>query len=198
MAIVIGIAGRMRSGKDTVAQMLIDMAKGTQLKLVRRGMADSVKEDCAKIASDLLGLDYHVVLAQMHSDGPEKERWRLLMKWVGTEGWRYEDSDHWVKVMRHYLSGFQNPKTIVLIPDIRFENEAALVHELDGLLINVYRPGCDTSDNHASECELAKYDKWNGEVINDGSLEDLQAKVAQLFILICNWAGVVDDACHSS
>lgn len=49
---------------------------------------------------------------------------------------------------RYQLSACQND---VVIEDVRFENEAALIRELGGVVVHILRPGMAADDTHASE-----------------------------------------------
>jgi hypothetical protein len=47
MAILIGVCGSMQHGKDTVAELLMQVAVEHKLWPVRRAMADPLKEEVA-------------------------------------------------------------------------------------------------------------------------------------------------------
>ena len=65
-----------------------------------------------------------------------------------------------------------------IITDMRFPNEMKAVAEREGVTIRVVRPGTVVG-NHPSEVALddAKFDY---EILNDGSIEDLVQKVREI------------------
>lgn len=90
----------------------------------------------------------------------------------------------------------QEPLCIV-VDDVRFPNEAELIRSLGGQLWEVVRPGTPTyyplpvwlscwipkrwrSRFHPSEGRLKNYPHFDIRIVNDGSLEDLEAVVSTL------------------
>lgn len=65
----------------------------------------------------------------------------------------------------------------VVIDDVRFENEAALIASLGGVVIRIHgRPGSATPGSGAHVSELqAFYTRW--QVLNDGPVEILAARL---------------------
>jgi len=70
----------------------------------------------------------------------------------------------------------EDPDTIILIPDLRFENELAMLRRHDVTFINVIRPGHNNAIifKHLSEAGLGGADYT---IVNEGSLDDLRTKV---------------------
>lgn len=67
-----------------------------------------------------------------------------------------------------------------IITDMRFPNEMEAVKERDGITIKVVRPGTVTGD-HPSEIALDNA-KFDYEIINDGTMEELVKKVREILI----------------
>lgn len=67
----------------------------------------------------------------------------------------------------------------VVIDDVRFPNEVAMIQRLGGRVIRIDRPGPDES-THASEIILDTFDGWDGVIVNDGTLGELEEKVWKL------------------
>ena len=61
----------------------------------------------------------------------------------------------------------------VLIPDVRFPDEAEKILSAGGDLIRITRPGHVLDDDHESEHALDGFDRWTATVINDGDLTDM-------------------------
>jgi hypothetical protein len=72
----------------------------------------------------------------------------------------------------------QSSKLVVFLPDLRFQNEADLVHSHSGIVIQVVRPGV-TQMGHASETQVFSPGTFDFTLNNDGGLGELeeQAKV---------------------
>ena len=94
---------------------------------------------------------------------------RALLQEFGTEYRRSQCSTYWTDRLRASIAGVD----LVVISDVRFADEAALVHELGGEVWRIERPGTVTY-SHASELQDFGYDRL---ITNDGTLEDLAAVV---------------------
>lgn len=133
---LIGIAGQARAGKDTLASYLLDNLSDDW---TRSSFADPLKAmlsvigvDCSDDAKAVVSDDYGVTP-------------RHMMQTLGTEWGRHTiDSDIWVKAFARLNAG-----KCVIVPDIRFENEAELVREHGVLIHLVGRGGIE--GNHVSE-----------------------------------------------
>ena len=133
---LIGIAGQARAGKDTLCSYMLDNLDGIWL---RSSFADPIKEmlraigvDCSDDAKAVVSDDYGVTP-------------RHMMQTLGTEWGRHMiDGDIWVKAFARMNAG-----KCVIVPDVRFENEAELVREHGVLIHLVGRGGIE--GNHVSE-----------------------------------------------
>lgn len=133
---LIGIAGPARAGKDTLCSYMLDNLDGIWL---RSSFADPIKEmlraigvDCSDDAKAVVSDDYGVTP-------------RHMMQTLGTEWGRHMiDGDIWVKAFARLNAG-----KCVIVPDVRFENEAELVREHGVLIHLVGRGGIE--GNHVSE-----------------------------------------------
>ena len=137
---LIGIAGPARAGKDTLASYLLDNLSDDWS---RSSFADPLKEmlraigvDCSDDAKAVVSDDYGVTP-------------RHMMQTLGTEWGRHMiDGDIWVKAFARLNAG-----KCVIVPDVRFENEAELVREHGVLIHLVGRGGIEGS--HVSENAIA-------------------------------------------
>jgi phosphomevalonate kinase len=182
MAILIGVCGSKQHGKDTVAELLMQVALEHKLWPVRRAMADPLKEEVAHYLSPIMSIG-EFELSQMMNTTGEKERFRLIMQWWGSEFRRTDDPYYWVKKMVEWVNAYTTAgdNKVIMIPDTRFTNELHLVQAQGGYLIKVVRPGFDSSDNHSSEQEWQDFQDWNYVIINDGTLDQLRAKVVTAY-----------------
>lgn len=162
---VIGIAGVAGSGKDTAADMILEEMPG----YVKASFADPLK-DMLRVG---LGLDNNQLYGSPEHKARVDERYdcsaRHIMQTLGTD-WGREliHPDIWVRAM----SPRATPGTI--IPDVRFENEAAFIRER-GVLIHITGRGGITG-NHKSESGI-QYQDGDLTLFNDGDLEDLRSSI---------------------
>lgn len=132
---LIGIAGQARSGKDTLAGYLLFNLIGW----THSSFADPLKDMLRVIGVDCSD-DAKAVVDDAFGVTP-----RHMMQTLGTEWGRHMiNGDIWVKVFARLNAG-----KCVIVPDVRFENEAALVRE-HGVLIHLTGRG-GIEGNHVSE-----------------------------------------------
>lgn len=160
---LIGLMGRKRSGKDTVFEILHRKAP----QVVRVAFADGVKEEVAA------AINRPVSYIEEH-----KTQLRLLLQAWGTEYRRNLCSPtYWIDRTRDVIQQYADGDAIVVLTDVRFPNEAALIQELGGTTVRVYRPGFDTSDDeHSSETALDDF-KADAVIWNPGGLSELENRV---------------------
>lgn len=175
---LIGLCGKKRSGKDTIADYLTD-----NYDFVRYSFAGPLKEACKEM---FLFDDEQV-------DGSKKnetdERWnitpRKMMQLIGTELFQYDIHEHleggefdvgrqvWVKRFEFWFK--ENPNIDVVISDVRFPHEAEKIWELGGEIWKIDRGSTD-EDEHPSEKEM---DSIEGDqyIQNHGSFQELYDQV---------------------
>jgi len=169
---LIAIAGKARSGKDTVANRLI----------TRHGFAGYSFAQPLKT-----GLQAIFGLSQEHVDGSLKEEivdWigkspRQMLQTLGTEwGRNLIHPNIWVMVaQQHYLRLTSTRKFEgMVIPDVRFENEAKWVRDSGGLIIHISRSDAPEVAAHSSEDGISIYSE---DVIlqNDSTVHNLYTRV---------------------
>lgn len=202
MKLVIGIGGRMQHGKDAVAARLrerhdftvVPFAQALKAEVLERfprtlqaihelnhpygGLADSVESQIRRDVYDL-----------------KPPGIRELLQEYGTEVRRADDSAYWVRRWAETASAYER----VAVPDVRFPNEAGAVAYAGGTLWRVVRPCKDSggtcvcdfhgrplracaiedTNRHSSETAVDGL-PWHETIVNDGTLEQLWAKVDAL------------------
>jgi len=147
---LIGISGKKRSGKDTVADIL--MMKYP--KSIKYYFAACLKMEVARACGVTVEyIDEH------------KDNFRRILQGWGTDFRRkLQDENYWIKKMEIAVQNFSSFKNII-IPDVRFKNEYDFVKQNGGIVIRVSR---DTGaiDNHVSETELDK-EQFDAVILND-------------------------------
>jgi hypothetical protein len=179
---IIGVAGFKRSGKDTVAEYLIN-----SYGFIRYSLAGPMKE-IVKIMFDW---------TEEHVNGSLKEvidkRWgispRQALQRLGTD-WAQHDlckefplfkeitgRSLWVKKFRYWAE--KRPFSDIVISDIRFPHEVDALKWMKGFVFRVDRPSLDLEDVHESESYINSLEV-DSTILNDGSIEDLHKKVSEL------------------
>lgn len=168
---LIGIAGRARSGKDTVANFIIAAVGG-----YRYGFADPIR---AMLAAGL-GVDMDDPYWRSRKEDTIPALGvspRRLLQTLGTE-WGREviNPDLWV-ILAHQRLLSSGPGMV--LTDVRFENEAAWVRKHGGLIIHVLRSDAKNVEAHTSEAGIGVLDT-DAQILNNGTLEELQLSVREL------------------
>ena len=178
---LIGLTGNPGAGKDTVADYLEDSGYQT----LKESFADPIY-DIVKIAFCLT--------EEYVRDRANKERkipgfeitLRQALQLIGTEMFRdMIDQDFWLKNMDRRREGFgieilaENlpPAESIVIPDVRFPNEAIYVKKAGGTIGRIVQDGCDGEvgfKDHRSESHSIQADI---EIENNGTKEELYAEV---------------------
>jgi len=150
---IIGITGKARAGKDTLAdQVLLASTYWDVGPATKYALADAVKQDCMT-----MGLTYD----ECHTNKTSTSR--MIMQKYGTEVRRSEDPDYWIKRL------FLTPRFIkdlcrykhVFITDVRYLNEAEFIQKCGGIIWKVERPDhlrekIEYGEDHRSETEMER------------------------------------------
>lgn len=167
---LIGITGRARSGKDTVANFIVAAIGG-----YRYSFADPIRAMLVP-----LGVDMSDPYWQARKEEPIPALGvspRRMMQTLGTEwGRQLINPDLWLIMAHQRLLG-NGPGMVV--SDVRFENEAAWIRKHGGRIIHVIRPDTKAVEAHASEDGIEMQDA-DARLFNSGTLEELQLSVREL------------------
>ena len=178
--LIIGISGKMGSGKDTVAKEIQKTFPEYDFRRVSFGY--NVK----KIVSILTGLDMRTILSRKIKN-VFLEDWDLtvgeMFQVVGTNALRdMLNNDVWI------LSLFNNVKDgeNIIITDVRFINEADYIRNRGGFLLringdpNKLRVSEKRNINHKSETELDNYNHFDIEYDNIPPIENLKILMKEM------------------
>ena len=203
-----GFCGFIGSGKDAAATALIDYTGATKFSF-------------AGILKDVTATLFSWDRAMLDGTTPESRSWRELpdaywtnalgyevtprriLQVLGTEVFRNFNKDIWIKAAQRTLE--LSSSNTAIFTDARFGNEMDFIHEQQGMLVWIARPGCETtlpealthavrtraplldkdaatlqiSGLHASETSFLTEGahKLDAVILNNGSLEDLTACV---------------------
>ena len=173
--IIVGLAGRKRVGKDSIADILI----------YEYGfVSDSFAAPFRDFVSQAICCDFaDVVDKEAPIDWLGGKSRRELMQLLGTAwGRKMIHADIWINALRQRIAKYPASHTCPLvITDIRFEDEAQAVRDMGGWVVHVRRPQLPYTDMHESESDLQIY-KMDGIVYNDGDLPALESTVINAVI----------------
>ena len=175
MMTLIGLVGKKQSGKDTFCAMLSQLSP---LPVQRLAFGDALKQEVAG-ACDV----------PVHTIEQHKATFRPMLQWWGTEFRRQLfGSDYWIAKLGEKLSGLQQANgsnghgKLVVVTDVRFENEADFIRSRGGLLIRIERP-MPADDNHASERQSESI-TVDMTVSNAGTPDDLLDRAEDILRVI--------------
>ena len=196
---IIGICGFQSSGKDTIAELLIN-----EYGFKKLSFAGALKD----VLSVIFGWSREKLEGLTKEDREWREQidiwWsktldmpqltpRYVLQYFGTELFRnHWHPDIWVKVVENKLINMVKEEENVIITDCRFENEIKLIRNYGGKIINVYRnmPQWFTEYQNGAYVEEVKLlhrseTEWircqvDTVIENNGTIEELHKKVKKL------------------
>lgn len=177
---IIAFGHQRRRGKDTCAQFLETALKIKYPRIIvkRQALADALKNSCLSLYS-WAGLQSGVYYENNPAD---KEK---ILPELGKS-----PRDIWIdygNAVRQfvYINTFiakvlynYNPKTVMIITDLRYPNEAQMIKELGGKCIKVIRDSLPKSTDVA-DTALNGYSNWDVTIQNNGSLFELSHTIQE-------------------
>lgn len=148
---IIGLTGYARSGKDTVADRLVHC-----FDFRKRTIAKPLKDLCKSLFD---WSDEHV-----YGEWKEQVDSRLgaspreIMQFIGTELFRKRLGERFPKIGDNlWVQQLERDHTFchlehsLVIPDVRFPNEARWIRNMGGFIVHVDNPRVERGDSHESE-----------------------------------------------
>lgn len=171
---LIGLCGPAGSGKDEAAKAL------TACGWERVSFADPLRKMCLAIDPLIEPWNDRGRLSDMVREfGWDKAKQhpevRRTLQRVGTEAVREVlGSETWVDLAARTIKASLAPG--VIITDVRFPNEVAMLRSFAARIFRVRKPGVGPVNGHVSD---AMFDQIavDGFIENDGSIADLHAKL---------------------
>jgi dephospho-CoA kinase len=198
---IIGLCGFQSSGKDTVADYLINTHNFIRLSF-------------ASILKDIIAIMFNWPRDKLEGLTKEDRLWReqidpwwsktlemphltprYTMQYIGTDLFKkHFHPDIWVKIIENKINNYlhQNDKQNIIVSDCRFENEINMIIMLGGKIIQVhreipswfykYRDGSypeEIKSIHKSELEWIRCHK-DYDIENDGTIEQLYQNVSEI------------------
>jgi hypothetical protein len=155
---VIGLVGYPRTGKDAIAQKLVE-----DHGFVRLAFGDSVKR--LLLAIDPSYNDNLDVLEKRKASGIYETREKLQNLGQVLRNFR---EDFWVDTLRKEFMELPEEASVI-ITDIRYQNEFHFVKDVGGEVVGIERPGYGPVNAHESEVNTGVLLEHAGRTITNGS-----------------------------
>lgn len=130
--LLIGFTGNSDVGKDTCAKILYSKIPVT-INTCILGFAAAIYKDLAEA--------FGLTVEELHRRKKDDPRIRKVLQLYGTEYGREQmGPDHWIDKFDKTVSTVTAPlavRWVILVPDVRYLNEAEYIHEHDGLIFRV-------------------------------------------------------------
>ena len=177
---MIVISGKAQSGKDTVANMLMETMENEGFRVEILHYADLLKYLC----KELYGWD-----------GKKDEFGRALLQHVGTDIVRAKNVDVWANFIRDIvlIFGEKCKWDYVIVPDCRFPNEIEVpkASGIDVFHLHIVRDGFEndlTNEQQVHESEMAIDGYYYDYLLrNNSDLDELKKIVYVLMVRILIW-----------
>jgi hypothetical protein len=182
---LIGISGKIGSGKDTVAAIIQELYPQYEVKKFAGKLKDIAsiltgipveKFEDQEFKKTDLGKEWSYVYPDQYYDDGESVMVcmsvRQLLQKLGTDALR--DNLHenvWVNAL---MADFTKDSNWI-VTDCRFPNEAKIIEEKGGILLRVERSTCNLG-THPSETALDNF-PFEHVIFNNGSMDDLRNEV---------------------
>ncbi len=177
---IIGLSGYARSGKDTVANHLVDKYGFTKVSFAQpmrdalyalNPVLGTTPEGWVRVqdAIDEYGWDGY-------KESPHGPEIRKLMQRLGTEVGREQFSPtFWVDRAMATAAKHRN----VVFSDVRFPNEMSTLKNVGGLVWRVSREGTAAVNRHASETALDNA-AFDVNLSNNGDVQSLHKSIDEI------------------
>jgi len=167
---IIGFCGKAGVGKGEASRIIVDMDPNIPVKVF------PLAAELKRIASQEFGWG-----------GEKDEKGRKLLQTLGTEcGRMYGGESFWVNKweskVRSWLDEHANSNRdeypIVICDDVRFDNEAQRIIDLDGTIVHLTGRAYDMGENsgHVSEKGINP-DLITYTIVNDGTLNQFESLI---------------------
>lgn len=169
---IIGLSGYARTGKDTVAQLLVERgwhqaSFAAPLKQALLTLDPTIRATAGLRLSDLITA---YGWEKTKDKFPEV---RQLLQRMGTDvGRQFFGDNVWVDLA---LKGLPEGVPVVF-SDCRFPNEGDAIRRLGGHVVRVNRHGYGPTNGHVSETALDDY-PFDAYIWNTGTLDELRMQV---------------------
>lgn len=130
--IILGLAGKARSGKDTLCQIFLQELHRRGFTAKRIALADALKQEINPYLISKYGIDI------LNCTAEEKEKVRPELIELGRERRLGSEGTFWTNIVTQEIE--KSPEQIFIVPDIRYnvyENDEAVWVKRRGLLVHI-------------------------------------------------------------
>jgi hypothetical protein len=189
--IIIGLGYKARAGKDTVADLLCEYGfarlpfaaalKEEVLQRLHGTLVEIAKLEMPDKLSILQGQDPTAIGGLLHDLVyiTKPPAVRLLLQEYGSEVRRADDEAYWIKKWGHEVVRLKGKVRGVVVPDVRFPNEADTIKQASGVVLRVDRPGAGYVGGHQSETSMDAYTGWDGVIANVDTIHGLHRRTIE-------------------
>lgn len=206
MAKIIGFTGAAGAGKTTAARHLVatwrerapvlvsvtpdafmagahSKTRLLSRKAIVLSLATPLKDVCKQIFPQLPAACFYGTKEEKEApieslDGFEGWTGRRILQHIGTEGFRHVNPNVWALLLAYQIDALKDEYGLIVIDDIRFLNEAAVLSSALDALYRIDRPGLEAM-SHASEQEHTRI-PVTGVLNNHGTLEEFRTSLGAL------------------
>jgi len=185
---IIGISGRAGVGKSTLAEVAVE-----KYNFVRVSFASLLKEE---LITWLHEREYDFNPEAFYGDDSEKQcmvilpethelpssivtfnpiyhthmvSYRQLMQWFGDKR-KVDNPDYWLQRLMETVDFSVD----IIIDDVRFVNEAALIQALGGIIVRINWPARLTNSTHLSETQMDNFPTFDSVITKDDNISLLE------------------------
>lgn len=184
---IVGLSGYAQTGKDTVAQILVQKYGYTRVSF-----ADALRTGLYKL-NPIVDIDATIrdgylvdvvpyrLATIVDSIGWERAKTeysevRELLQRYGTEAGReIHGASCWIDIVKQQMAS--NPSARYVISDIRFPNEYELLSQNQGISVRVVRDGVTAVNSHVSDSYVPEV---NYTINNNGTKLDLEEEIEKV------------------
>ena len=179
---IIGLSGYAQSGKDTVANTLVN-----EYGFTRVAFADKIRELLYEMDPPMpvgVSMEAHVVGLQNYvniygwDEAKQHPMVRSMLQNLGVGARKLFGPQFWIHEAMKTMLNEPRLDLNYVITDVRFLNEADMIRANNGMTWRVKRPGVEAVNSHVSEHDLDGY-KVDQILHNGGTLEELESLVRQ-------------------
>ena len=172
---IVGLSGYAQTGKDTVANYLIE-----RYGFTRVAFADPIREAIYRLNPKIAIADMRDVPLATAVDGlgwesvkVDSSDARELLQRMGTEVGRHMFGENfWVDQAMQKISQYEN----VVITDVRYPNELEAILKASGEAWRIVKDDVSAVNRHGSETALDHY-QFEYIIFNNGTKKDLYESV---------------------